>query len=440
MRTHLLRPMNRHLAPQRHAPLYLACLLVVASVPAHALPSFARQTGEECAACHVGAYGPQLTAHGMKFKMGGYTDSDGKAGHVPLSGMLLANWTHTETDNTDPPKHFSKNNNLALQEASLFIGGKLTDHIGSFVQTTYNGIDRVFGMDQMDLRYARTFESGGKDLLFGVTLNNNPTVQDPFNTTATWRFPFTASDLAPAPAVSPLIDGGLEQGVLGATAYALWDGSFYGELGGYRSMSPSVINKLGDGDVGKLKGVAPYFRLGYMKDMHKSMYAVGLFGLSADLSPDRNGVNDKYRDLGIDGTYQYLGDRKNIYTVHGTYTHETSTLDASAPGDGKGRLNSLNLNASYFYDQTYGVTLGLFDTRGNSNTALWQTVMGNDKPDSRGYIAQLDWTPWGKESSWNAPWANLRLGLQYTGYSKFDGASAGAHDNNSVSVFAWTSF
>lgn len=434
-------PIN-DIARQRHAPLYLAGLLAAVSLPAHALPSFARQTGEECAACHVGAFGPQLTPHGMKFKLGGYTDSDGKAGHVPLSGMLLANWTHTSTDNPAPPAHFNANNNLALQEASLFIGGKLTDHIGSFVQTTYNGIDRTFGLDQMDLRYARTLESGGKDLLFGVTLNNNPTVQDPFNTTATWRFPFTSADLAPVPAVSTLIDGGLAGGVIGATAYALWDGSFYGELGGYRSLSASAVNKLGAGDVGELKGTSPYWRLGYLKDMRKEMFAVGLFGLSADLDPSRTpGAGyDKHRDIGVDATYQFLGDRKNIYTVHGSYTRETNSLDVSAPGDGKGRLSSLNLNASYFYDQTYGITLGLFDTRGNNNTALWNKVMGNDKPDSRGYIAQIDWTPWGKESSWNTPWANLRLGLQYTGYNKFDGASAGARDNNSLSLFAWTTF
>ncbi len=425
---------------QRCAPLGVAALFSAASLPSHALPSFARQTGEECAACHVGAFGPQLTPHGMKFKLGGYTDSDGKAGHVPLSGMLVANWTHTDTDNANPPRHFSANNNLALQEASLFLGGKLSDHVGSFVQATYNGIDRAFGLDQMDLRYARSFETGGKDVLFGLTLNNNPTVQDPFNTTATWRFPYTFSDLAPSPAVAPLIEGGLEQGVLGATAYALWNGSFYGELGGYRSLSPATVNRLGDADVGKLKGAAPYWRLGYLKDLRKENYAFGLFGLNADLSPGRDGAYDKYRDIGVDATYQYLGDRKNIYTLHGSYTHETSTLDASAPGDGNGRLNSLNLNASYFYDQTYGVTLGLFDTRGNDNAALWNAVLGSDKPDSRGYIVQLDWTPWGKEGSWNAPWANLRLGLQYTGYGKFDGQSAGAGDHNALSLFAWTSF
>ena len=31
---------------------------------ARAIPSFAQQTGEACTACHVGAYGPQLTPLG----------------------------------------------------------------------------------------------------------------------------------------------------------------------------------------------------------------------------------------------------------------------------------------------------------------------------------------------------------------------------------------
>ena len=52
-------------------------LVLVGTSQAFALPSFARQTGDSCDACHVGAFGPQLTPHGMKFKLGGYTDTDG---------------------------------------------------------------------------------------------------------------------------------------------------------------------------------------------------------------------------------------------------------------------------------------------------------------------------------------------------------------------------
>ena len=45
----------------------LACLLLavvallLADPPAKAIPAFATQTGQPCTACHIGAYGPQLT-------------------------------------------------------------------------------------------------------------------------------------------------------------------------------------------------------------------------------------------------------------------------------------------------------------------------------------------------------------------------------------------
>ncbi|MBS0552116.1 MAG: cytochrome C, partial [Proteobacteria bacterium] len=48
---------------------------------------------------------------------------------------------------------------------------------------------------------------------------------------------------------------------------------------------------------------------------------------------------------------------------------------------------------------------------------------------------------------WGAPWANLRLGLQYTMFDKFngarrnyDGSGRDAKDNNTLFLFAWTSF
>jgi mono/diheme cytochrome c family protein len=39
--------------------------------PAQAVPAFAQQTGRNCAACHVGGFGPQLTPFGREFKLGG---------------------------------------------------------------------------------------------------------------------------------------------------------------------------------------------------------------------------------------------------------------------------------------------------------------------------------------------------------------------------------
>ncbi len=92
--------------------------------------------------------------------------------------------------------------------------------------------------------------------------------------------------------------------------------------------------------------------------------------------------------------------------------------------------------------------MGLFDIRGNNDESLYASEpdsgSSTGSPDTRGWIFQTDWTPFGKENSWNAPWANLRLGLQYTLYTKFNGAKhdydgygRDASDNNTIFAFIW---
>ena len=169
-----------------------ALAAVLGATQAHAVPSFARQTGMDCVACHIGAFGPQLTPAGIRFKLGGYTDSDGQDGKLPLSGMVVASWTRTQADNPEPESGLHANNNLKLDEASIFLAGRLTEHMGTFVQATYDGVSKKIGLDQTDVRYARTVELGGKDAVVGLSLNNNPGVQDPFNTMPVWGFPYTS--------------------------------------------------------------------------------------------------------------------------------------------------------------------------------------------------------------------------------------------------------
>src|SRR5207245_11081372 len=86
--------------------------------PAAAVPAFAQQTGRNCAACHVGGFGPELTPFGREFKLGGYTLR--MHGSVPLSAMAIGSWTHTSKDQVPPPEHLSRNNTLVHDPASRF--------------------------------------------------------------------------------------------------------------------------------------------------------------------------------------------------------------------------------------------------------------------------------------------------------------------------------
>src|SRR5450759_4520007 len=88
----------------------LAALLILATFgainPAQAVPSYARQTGQECIACHVSF--PELTPYGRYFKLTGYTigkkafSSEGMS-YVPLAVMVQASVTNTRNNNTTDP-------------------------------------------------------------------------------------------------------------------------------------------------------------------------------------------------------------------------------------------------------------------------------------------------------------------------------------------------
>lgn len=422
------------------------------SPSAHAVPSYARQTGSDCAACHVGGFGPQLTPYGIQFKLGGYTDSDGKDGKVPLSAMVVGNWTRSSKDAAVAPDRFKVNDNAALQELSVFLAGRFGDHVGSFVQYTYSDVDKASAMDQLDLRYATPLTLGDRDATVGVSLNTNPTLTDPFNTIGQWRFPYTESDFGYGTGPSPLLEG-LASTVIGANAYGLWDKHWYGELGLYTTLSPTMLNHFNADDPGKFKGPGSYLRLGWMQDRKRDFLSFGLVGFDAKLAPDRTApLSDHYRDLGIDASYQFLGNREHIFTLNGSLIREWATLDQTLAAGGAERagqsLTQARLAGSYTWQQTWGVTAGLFHTRGSRDTVLNASSL-NGRSDTAGYILQADWTPWGKEGSWGAPWANTRLGLQYTGYSRYQGGShylddngndRRARDNNTLTAFVWLAF
>jgi len=407
------------------------------ATPAHAVPSYARQTGQDCVACHIGGYGPQLTPYGIRFKLGGYTDSDGKSGKMPLSGMVVLDYSKYKDDNND------NRTKSGLSEASVFLAGKLTDHLGSFVQVTHDGTEHHTSIDQADLRLTSSTVVADKDVLLGLSANNNPTVQDPFNTLPVWSFPYTSSPYANTMGAEFQGVGGTEQKVLGLNAYSLIDDQYYAELGLYNTLSPGIQSRLGlshaDAEsFGRLNN-APYWRLGYMKDFRSSAFHAGVFGFNGSVK-DRitDDVNYKFNDLGIDGSYQFLGTRQHVFTVNGSYIRETTKTNDGTGMLTKNTVKDYKLNASYFFRNTYGASLGYFKATGSDGNS------GN-----KGFLYQLDWTPFGKEDSWMSPWANLRVGMQYVTYKRFveyDDATGTAtvldkpSDKNTLSVFAWTAF
>ena len=433
----------------------VAALLIVvglAATPAEAVPAFTAKTGQPCAACHIGGFGPQLTPFGRSFKLEGYTMDAGGAFPVPVSAMVVSSFVTSSKDQESPPAdHYGVNNNFTMDQASLFLAGGIGNHFGGFFQMTYDGVGRSFSWDNLDLRAIDHVTISGSDVLLGVSLNNNPGVQDVWNTLPSWGFPYTDSALAPAPAAATLFDGGLAQSTIGTTAYAYWDSSIYTEVGLYWTPSRRFLIAMGtDEGPGPISGVAPYLRVAYQKDYGDQNFEVGAFGFFPSLHPggdSSTGTSDSYSDLGIDGSYQFMGDGSGIYTINARYTYERQHLAASellgAVANTNDTLNDLRLDASYYWHNMIGGTVELFDTWGSGDTLLYADN-STFKPDSTGVKFQIDATPWGTEASPFGPRFNLRVGLQYTLYTKFDGASKNydgtgrnASDNNTLRIFTW---
>ena len=424
---------------------------------AAALPAYAVQTGQVCSSCHVGGYGPQLTEFGREFKMNGYTmRAVGQFDAAPVSMMAVASYIRTRrAQDGAPAAHYSDNNNATLDEASLFIAGGFGEHFGAFSQFTYDGIGRSFAWDNLDLRAVTTTTLFGSNAVLGVSLNNSPTLTDPWNTLPAWGYPYTGSDLAPGPAASPLISDALAQNVLGLNGYVWWNGALYTELGLYWSPSASFIDRLGvdPGDTSEIRGTSPYVRVAYQANLGDHSLEVGAFGLFSDLYPGRDhsaGTTDRYRDLGVDASYQLTTGSGGALTLNGRYTNEHQSLRAStalgAAANNSNTLNDLRADVSYYWPNGVGASVGAFNTWGSSDSQLYADSR-TTSPNSSGVNLQADFTPYGGGHSPFGPRFNARVGVQYVYYTEFDGARRNydgtgrdASDNNTLRVFAWVAY
>ena len=269
-----------------------ASLLAALAAVHRTIPSFSRQTKLACSACHYQF--PQLTPFGRLFKLNGYTltglETIGQPADTtsetlklapipPASAMLVTSLTHlsealpaTQNNTTSFPQQFS-----------LFLAGQITPKVGAFTQFTYAAPDGRFGIDNVDVRYATHTPFAGRDLLFGLTVHNNPTVQDVWNTIPAWGFPFISSEVAPSPSASPIIEGTLSQQVVGLGAYSLWDNLLYTELTAYRSAPQGTAEPLDSTATNTTKGVAPYWRVALQHQYPSTYLMLGTFGLASQL-------------------------------------------------------------------------------------------------------------------------------------------------------------
>jgi hypothetical protein len=345
--------------------------------------------------------------------------------------------------NTKAPQPGTQNGNFELpQDISLFLAGAWSTHVGSFLQITYDTQGDHFSMDNTDIRYARQAKLGGKSWVYGLTLNNNPTVEDLWNSTPAWGFPFIASDIAPTPGAAPIIQGTLGQDVAGIGAYTLWNDHLYFAATMYRSAHIASIQPPdGNGFGFNIRGIAPYWRAAWQQNGVKNNLEVGTYGMHMKSSPQTvTGLEDGYTDWAADFQYdRIIG--KDVFSWRGTYIRENSSLLATLALAGATQvshhLNVANTNLEYHFGSRYSTAFGWFETTGTADPLLFPAgaVSGsaNGNPRSAGYIVNF--------SYW--PTQNVDLAFQYTGYTRFNGGAANydasgrnANGNNTVYLLA----
>ncbi len=441
--------------------------LAMASTQASAIPSFARQTGQPCSSCHTAF--PELTPFGRRFKLGGYTLEGGESKLPPLSVMVQSTFTSLQRGldapggtyaPPSPNGGFKTNNNVNLaQQASLFYGGKIYGNLGAFIQTTYaQGYTRNYSLDLADIRYADSTKLANLDVTYGVTVNNAPGVQDVWNTTPQWNFPYIKSIFALSPAAGTMIEGFGSSQTTGAGAYVFAHDMVYAELSAYGSLSPRAQTTLGlsPPDRGMtIKGLAPYWRLAVEPSWGDHSLMIGTFGMAANIAPGRdyNIGTDKYTDLGFDAQYQWISDTHAV-TARAAYIYEKQQLDSTFGQGGSSNpnnnLRSFKASASYIYDHTVSLTGGFTLLSGSKDATVYANNT-NFSPNSRGWLVDVAYMPFSKGAPGPWPWLNTRVGLSYNWWTQFDGGKADidpvqcpgcrkARNNNTLMLYAFTAF
>lgn len=419
----------------------------------YAVPSFARQTGLSCNTCHRNP--PELTQYGRLFKLRGFVLTNAQSSerigeasdlhitkYMPISAMVLV--SNTAFQSTQPG---TQDNSAGFpQQASLFLAGAYGSHFGGLVQVTYTHAGDKISMDNTDVRYANHRKFSGRNFDYGFTLNNNPTLEDLWNSTPAWGFPWISSAATISPIASPVINGRLAQDVAGAGAYSMYNNHLYTNVTFYRSEhAGSSVPNSGTGQAFNITGVAPYWRAAWQQSFEHSYLEVGTFGIEMRSIPNGvTGAADRYVDTGFDAQYNVpLGG--NELDFHSSYVHEHKDLKATVAAGGADfaphSLNTVRFDTVYHWTTKYSATAALFSTFGKADQTLYASAplsgSANGSPATNGYIAQLAY--------W--PAQNIGIHVNYTGYWKFngarlnyDGANRNAADNGSVYTAVWFNF
>ena len=417
--------------------LSLLCAVALALPKnAHAIPSYARQTGFACDICHT-VY-PHLTPFGRDFKLHGYVmdtaecvKASGNAqmcgvniNRIPMvSARIVSMWSNQAGGDHVVPRGITtagqgfmsfpsgyndKETFNLVGDSSIYFGGKIAPDMGTFLEFT--GIDDEggsLGLGAVDIALTGPETTlGDKSLLYGIRGVDSVFTGDPSNSLGMWGL---TSQLMGMSTHNTLFDPNRAM-VEGGELYGMWgnfnDGGLFATVGFYHPTGTQTSGSFVQGNIagsGALNtssvDVAP--RLAYYfpqsHDLYAEIGASGYFGKEGMIAPTTASIpnpyyNDNYYDYALDAQLQYIGD-KNLAELFAVYQGQNdnkfygqdmySGTDYGTDGTSVQR-NGLAIAADYYYKRTYGAYVKY----------LYQSSDKVKDINVAGAILGLSWYPW----------------------------------------------
>ena len=172
--------------------------------------------------------------------------NDKKTWVPPISMMAIVGFTNTQASLPPPTASVQAQQQHCGVPDQLLLGRRHHRSYRCFCATDLqraaarriwrDPFGHTWTWDNTDIRYADSTSFGDLDVTYGITANNNPTVQDPWNTTPAWAFPYAVSTLAPGRGRNTIIDGTFAAHVGSVGAYAYINDVLYLEASVYHTL------------------------------------------------------------------------------------------------------------------------------------------------------------------------------------------------------------
>jgi len=363
--------------------LFISAILTLGTISlpdtAQAVPSFARQFGKPCSACHT--IWPRLNATGREFKITSYTDVSDEYPRINRDNLDLLTYSPLSLSIISLPytkDDTNKAETLVPDEVALFYAGRISGNVGAFIEPI---LAPEFEFEFAKLSAYTRWKSNTLGIVAGKMDAGGA---DPYNTIR-----FTAYHTVNSPAIFSQERAGGDYFYFGATDNqgVVLNGRFannilYAAVGAFRghtSTDPWDVYARVAGE--------------YPVTAESNLSIGGVLYSGTERYDDGAGTvyESDVNRYGADIQYQMESGPHIIDAIAVYMKGKDKDLD-NTPGNDV-EQKGFYTEASYFFDRMYGVTIGYDSMSSGDDHSL----------DKKGPVFNITYIPW----------LNTKIALEY---------------------------